>query len=65
MGTVSCIERLRDYIAIPSVNPMGRSDVPEAIAGEARYAEEVRQNLRRLGLDAELLGDPSRPSVLA
>ena len=65
MGTASCIERLRDYVAIPSVNPMGRSDIPETIAGEARYAEEVRQNLRRLGLDAELLGDPSRPSVLA
>ena len=39
---------LRDYVAIPSVNPMGRSDVDAAIAFERRYAEHLREQLRRL-----------------
>lgn len=60
-----CIRHLREYIAIPSVNPMRRSDQDPAIVGERRYAEHLRQQLRRLGLDAELLGDPDRPSVIA
>jgi acetylornithine deacetylase len=59
------IRYLRDYVAIPSVNPMGRNDLPESIAGERRYAEHVREQLRGLGLDAEILGDPERPSVVA
>ena len=59
------IRYLRDYIAIPSVNPMGRSDLPESIAGERRYAEHLREQLRGLGLDAEIFGDPERPSVVA
>jgi len=61
----ACIRYLRDYIAIPSVNPMRRSDQDPAIVGERRYAEHVREQLRRLGLDAELVGDPARPSVMA
>ena len=65
MNATPSIKLLQDYIAIPSVNPMGRSDIPEAIVGEARYAEAVRQKLRQIGLDAEILGDPLRPSVLA
>ncbi|MBW2271638.1 MAG: M20/M25/M40 family metallo-hydrolase [Deltaproteobacteria bacterium] len=56
---------LRDYVAIPSVNPMGRSDLSADIAGEARYAGQLREQLRGLGLDAELVGDPARPSVVA
>lgn len=59
------IRYLRDYVAIPSVNPMGRSDMPESMAGERRYAEHVREQLRGLGLDAEIFGDPERPSVVA
>jgi acetylornithine deacetylase/succinyl-diaminopimelate desuccinylase-like protein len=59
------VEFLRDYIAIPSVNPMGRHDVPDAVAGERRYAVHVREQLRGLGLDAELIGNPDRPSVVA
>jgi acetylornithine deacetylase/succinyl-diaminopimelate desuccinylase-like protein len=59
------VQYLRDYVAIPSVNPMGRSDVPPEIAGERRYAEHLREQLRRLGLDAELLGSASRASVVA
>jgi acetylornithine deacetylase len=59
------VQHLRDYVAIPSVNPMGRSDVPPEIAGERRYAEHVREQLRRLGLDAELVGSGSRASVVA
>lgn len=56
---------LRDYIAIPSVNPMGREDLPAEITGEARYAERVASDLRRLGLDPILLGEADRRSVYA
>ena len=65
MARPPCIRYLRDYVAIPSVNPMGRDDMPEEIVGERRYAEHMREQLRRLGLDAELIGNPERPSVIA
>jgi acetylornithine deacetylase len=52
-------------VAIPSVNPMEREDVPAAIAGERRYAEEVAAQLRRLGLDAAVIGAGDRASVVA
>jgi acetylornithine deacetylase/succinyl-diaminopimelate desuccinylase-like protein len=61
----ACIRHLRDYVAIPSVNPMRRTDQDPAHVGERRYAEHLRAELRRLGLDAELVGDPERPSVIA
>ncbi len=60
-----CIRYLRDYVALPSVNPMRRNDIPDEIAGEARYAEHLREQLRGLGLDAELIGSAQRPSVIA
>jgi acetylornithine deacetylase len=56
---------LRDYVAIPSVNPMGRSDIDPAIAGERRYAEHVRSGLQRIGVDAEIIGRGERASVIA
>ena len=65
MAHERCIRHLRDYVAIPSVNPMGRRDVDATIAFERRYAEHLREQLRRLGLDAELVGDAERPSVVA
>ncbi len=65
MSTAPCIRYLRDYVAIPSVNPMRRSDIPPEIAGEARYAVPLREQLRGLGLDAELVGPKERPSVVA
>jgi acetylornithine deacetylase len=65
MSLARCIRHLRDYVAIPSVNPMRRDDLPAEIVGERRYAEHLREQLRRLGLDAELVGDPQRPSVVA
>ena len=66
MNATPSIKLLQDYIAIPSVNPMGRSDIPEAIVGEARYAEGgAAECFVQIGLDAEILGDPLRPSVLA
>ncbi len=65
MPQAPCIQYLRDFVAIPSVNPMGRSDMPAEIAGERRYAEHLREQLRGLGLDAEIFGDPDRPSVVA
>lgn len=66
MGTqTTAVRYLRDYIALPSVNPMGRSDIPDEISGERRYAEHLREQLRGIGLDAELIGAPERPSVIA
>ena len=59
------IRYLQDFVAIPSVNPMGRGDMPDSIAGERRYAEYLREQFRGLGLDAEIFGDPQRPSVVA
>lgn len=61
----NCIEFLRDYVAIPSVNPMGRADLDPAIVGERAYAEHVCAQVRALGLDAELIGDAERPSLVA
>jgi acetylornithine deacetylase/succinyl-diaminopimelate desuccinylase-like protein len=60
-----CIRNLQDYVAIPSVNPMRREDQPPEIVGERRYAEHVREQLRALSLDAELVGTGERVSVLA
>jgi acetylornithine deacetylase len=59
------IQYLRDYVAIPSVNPMGRDDIPADITGEARYADHLAQQLRAIGLDVEIVGNPERPSVIA
>lgn len=63
--TDAAIRNLRDYVAIPSVNPMGRPDIPAELAGERRYAEHVRTQLGRLGVDAELVGEGDRRSVVA
>ncbi|HSJ95554.1 MAG TPA: M20/M25/M40 family metallo-hydrolase [Myxococcota bacterium] len=64
-GLPRSVERLREYVAIPSVNPMERDDVPAAIAGERRYAEHLAAQLRRLGLDAAVIGAGERASVVA
>ena len=56
---------LCDYVAIPSVNPMGRSDMPDAIVGETRLAEFIQEQLRGLSLDAVLVGKGKRQSVVA
>lgn len=65
MSLPPCIRFLRDYVAIPSVNPMRRDDVPAEIAYERRYATHLREQLRGLGLDAELVGEGERTSVVA
>lgn len=65
MGLSAEVRYLRDYVAIPSVNPMGRGDLSAEICGERRYAEHLGAQLRRLGLDVELLGPTERPSVIA
>jgi len=57
--------RLRDYVAIPSVNPMGRADIDSTIAGERRYAEHVQTELQQLGVDAAVIGRGARASVVA
>jgi acetylornithine deacetylase len=60
-----CVDLLRAYVATPSVNPMGRSDIPDSYTGERRYAELVQTQLRAIGLDAVLVGEGERPSVVA
>lgn len=60
-----CIRHLRDLIAIPSVNPMGRDDLPAEITGEQAIAEHVGAELSRLGMDAALVGRAGRVSVVA
>jgi acetylornithine deacetylase/succinyl-diaminopimelate desuccinylase-like protein len=59
------IRHLRDLIAIPSVNPMGRDDLPAEITGEQAIAEHVAAELSRLGMDAALVGRGGRTSVVA
>ncbi len=59
------IRRLRDLVAIPSVNPMGREDLPADMVGEQRVAEYVCAALSRIGLDARLVGSAGRTSVIA
>ncbi len=61
----SCIRHLRDYIAIPSVNPMRSDRVPAELIGERRYAEHVQAHLRRIGLDAVVVGKGDRASLVA
>ncbi len=60
-----CIRHLRDYVAIPSVNPMRSDRVPQELVGERRYAEHVEAQLRRMGLDAAVVGQGDRASVVA
>ena len=57
-------EVLAELIAIPSVNPMGRSDIDARILGETRYAERVRDRLARMSIDAALVGQGDRKSVI-
>ena len=59
------IRYLRDFVAIPSVNPMGTDAVPAEHAGERRYAEHVAERLRQIGLDTALVGTGERISVVA
>lgn len=64
MSTLSTRTLLRELVAIPSVNPTGRPDLPASITGEKRCAEHVAGVLRRLGLDAGLIGTGERASVV-
>src|SRR5262245_40978542 len=64
-GLSPSIRWLRELVAIPSVNPMGREDLPAAIVGEQRVAEYLGHELSRLGLDVALVGRPGRQSVVA
>jgi acetylornithine deacetylase len=65
VSSAPSVRNLRDYIAIPSVNPMGRDDIPPEIGGERRYAEHLHGQLRGMGIDAELVGKGERCSVVA
>ncbi|MBM4267527.1 MAG: M20 family metallopeptidase [Deltaproteobacteria bacterium] len=59
------LRHLRDYVAIPSVNPMQSGGAAPEIQGERRYAEHVAAQLRRIGLDAVVVGEGDRASVVA
>ncbi len=61
----SSVRHLQDYVAIPSVNPMGRKDLPLDWVGETRLAEFLCDQIRGLGVDAELVGLGQRKSVIA
>jgi acetylornithine deacetylase/succinyl-diaminopimelate desuccinylase-like protein len=64
MSLSAAVRHLRDYVAIPSVNPMGRSDIDPRWVGEERYAEHVHAQLGRLGIDSVLIGRDGRRSVV-
>lgn len=64
MTSSSAVRRLCDYIAIPSINPMGRHDIDPRWTGERRYAEHVQAELSRLGVDSVIVGQGERRSVV-
>ncbi len=64
MSHSAAVRHLRDYVAIPSVNPMGRSDIDTRWTGEERYAGHVHHQLGKLGVDSVLVGQGSRRSVI-
>ena len=65
MSHSPAVRYLRDYVAIPSVNPMGRSDIDSALIGEERYARCVQHQLGKLGVDSVIVGEGIRRSVVA
>ncbi len=65
MALSKSLQYLRDYIAIPSVNPMGRTDLPQEIAGETRLATHLQEQLKAMGFDAVCIGEGTRRSVVA
>lgn len=64
-GQAASIRFLRDLVAIPSVNPMGREDLPAEIVGEERVAVFAGEELARMGLDVAVVGRSGRKSVVA
>lgn len=64
MSLSAAVRHLRDYVAIPSINPMGRTDIDASWVGEERYAECVHRDLARLGVDSVLVGAGNRRSVV-
>lgn len=64
MSHSAAVRHLRNYVAIPSVNPMGRSDIDPAWTGERRYAEFVHEQLRKLRVDSVVVGAGERRSVV-
>ncbi len=65
MAHSAAVRYLRDYVAIPSVNPMGRTDINPAWIGEERYALCVQQQLQKLRVDSVVVGQGQRRSVVA
>jgi acetylornithine deacetylase/succinyl-diaminopimelate desuccinylase-like protein len=65
MSYSAAVRYLRDYVAIPSVNPMGRTDIDAALIGEERYARCVQQQLSKLAVDSVIVGAGIRRSVVA
>ena len=44
-------ELLKNLIALPSINPMGRADLPPKLTGESRVAAYVEDFIRKTGAD--------------
>jgi acetylornithine deacetylase len=65
MSHSAAVRYLRDYVAIPSVNPLGRTDIDPSLLGEERYASCVQHQLGKLGVDSVLVGSGARRSVVA
>jgi acetylornithine deacetylase len=64
MSHSPAVRYLRDYVAIPSINPMGRTDIDAALTGEERYARCVQEQLKALGVDGVVVGSGTRRSVV-
>ncbi|HEU4582786.1 MAG TPA: M20/M25/M40 family metallo-hydrolase [Polyangiaceae bacterium] len=64
MSHSPAVRYLRDYVAIPSINPMGRTDIDAGWTGEERYACCVKAQLERLGVDGVVVGSGTRRSVV-
>jgi acetylornithine deacetylase/succinyl-diaminopimelate desuccinylase family protein len=57
---------LAELVRIPSVNPMGRTDVPPHLCGEARMADAWERHLRSLGVPVERQPvAPGRDNIVA
>ena len=53
MALPSVVELLRELVRRPSVNPMGRADVPPGWAHESRVTDYLEGHLRGLGVPVE------------
>ncbi len=66
MNDTALIRRARDLVAIPSVNPMGREDLPKNILYEKHAADYTAKEMKRIGLGAKTFEiAPGRSNAVA